>query len=127
VGRSYNFARGGHRRCRRSQRDAEVSNNRPTAPTIYKDVVRLDVAVHNPLLVSLTQRPRYLLHDPCRFRGGEWPRALYPLPKGFAVDEAHREEHNIRRVFNTMNGNDVWVRETGRRASLAKEALAQRL
>ncbi len=101
-------------------REPEIGDARP-AVLADQDVVRLDVAVDEPLLVRRREAAAGL--DPRDERG--LPRAgllAAQVAERPAVDELHRHEHAPLVLADLVDGDDVRVREPGHHLRLAHEA-----
>jgi hypothetical protein len=105
--------------------DAEVRDERASAPTVDQDVVRLDVAVHHTAPVRVGERPRDVAQHAGRVGDGERPRAGHAAPQCLALHVAHHEEDDVAVRLDGVHGHDVGVRQSGRRACLTQEALAE--
>ena len=86
------------------------------------DVVGLEIAVHQPLLVRGRQAPprrHEHLHDvlPAALR------RLQPVGDGVPVDELHRDEHLLLKRADVEHDDDVRVRQPGDRLRLAQRPL----
>jgi len=106
-------------------RDAEVGDQRPAAPLLHKDVVRLHVPVDDALGVRIGERPRDLAEHPDRLLARQRSPAAHPLPEGPPVDVGHREEDEVADLVDRVDRYDVGVRELGGRARLTEKALPE--
>ena len=73
--------------------------------------------------VGVGQGPRHLLHQLGGVRRLHRSGAAHPIAQGFAVDQRHDEIDEIVLFLDQVDRDDVGVRETGRGARLAQEAL----
>ena len=101
--------------------DPEVGHDRD--PSRHQHVVRLHVAVHHAVLVSVGQCRNHLTEDPDGLvdRQLAYPRHLGP--QGFTRNEGHRE---VRQAFELAGGeerHDVRVLQLGGKLDLAPEPL----
>ena len=103
--------------------DAKVGDLHP-ALLVQQDVLRLDVAVDDALLVGELQRLADLRHDDQRLLGASLP-ALQQLPQGHAVHELHQQVGIAARLAEVIDGDDVRMVEPGQRPRLAGEALGK--
>ena len=65
---------------------------------MQQDVLRLDVAVHDALLVRIVERGRDLGGEPHRGLHGQSAFAVQPLPQRFSLDIRHDEEEDPVRL-----------------------------
>ena len=85
------------------------------------DVGRLQVPVHDALLVGLRERVRDLRGDPERLVDRDAP-AREPLGQVLALHQLEREERHTVRLLEPVDGGDVRVVERGEQPRLAPEA-----
>ena len=88
-----------------------------------EDVVRLDVAVDDPVPVGVGQGVDYLAQDPYGLghRQLAFPRELHP--ERLARDERHDVVQQIARGAGGEEGDDVGMLQAGRELDLAFEPL----
>src|SRR5688500_8989216 len=75
--------------------------------------------------VLVGECPCDLAHYSRSFRWREWPLRTKSFTQCLAFDVAHDEEDEAVRFTYAMDGDDVWMRESGRGARLLHEALAR--
>ena len=127
---------GTHRRCPVSvsrsppaasqrQSDPEVGDQR--LALVQQDVLRLDVAVDDPVRDARSRARAYLASDPHASSSGSWLHAL-AAREATALDERHDVEpdHAPRPRRNRRSGEDVRVRKPSGDPDLAEEAVAPR-
>jgi hypothetical protein len=102
-------------------RDAEVGHHRVTAGE--ENVLRLDVAVHDPSLVRVGQRAGDLAPDAHRFFDREPVVRRQPLPQRLTLDEGHDVVQLVRHLAGIVDRQDVRMLQAGRELDLAQEAL----
>ena len=104
-------------------RDAEVGDER-VAILVEEDVVRLDVAVHDPAPVRVVERDGDLRGIPRRERGtADGPIAHDDVGQRAAGEVRHDEEHDVADLAVVDDRADVRVRQLRRRLRFAPEAL----
>ena len=101
-------------------REAEVGHLDATA-ALQQHVLRLDVTVHDPLLVGVLQGLADLRHDRKRLGRRELAR-VHELTQGDALDELHEQEQLPVGLAELVDADDVAMRQLGERARLAQEA-----
>ncbi len=101
--------------------DAEVGHQ-GVAPG-KENVVRLDVAVDDALLVRHGQRVGHVADDAHRFRDGEFPLARQLGAERFALDEGHDVEEEVALAPGGQEGDDVRMLQAGGESHLTLEAL----
>ena len=104
-------------------RDAEVGEQR-VAALREQQILRLDVAMHDALLVRVVERTRDLARDAQRLVDRELLVATEMVAQRLALDVGHREpELAVGGLAGIQHGEDVRMRERGGEADLAPEAL----
>ena len=105
-------------------RDAEVEDLDDLAIVVLhdEDVVRLQIAVHDPLGVSLRERAAHLAHDAVELGGRKLSKARQPLAEVFSFEQLHRDERPPLPHAVVENLYDVRAPEPGRRFRFALEA-----
>ena len=103
--------------------DAEVGDLHP-ALFVQQDVLGLDVAVHDALLVRELQRLANLRHDGQRLLRRDLPR-LEQLAQAHAVHELHQQVVEAVGLAEVVHGDDVGVVQPGQRLGFALEALGE--
>ena len=101
--------------------DPEIGDHRRAARE--QDVLRLDVAVHDPLGVGVGQRPRDIAQDADRLGHGETYARGKPRPEGLAAHERHRVVGQASRLAGGENRDDVRLLQPCGELYLAREAL----
>ena len=86
-------------------------------------VARLDVAVDHPVAMRVGERPGDIRGDLGRPVGVQRPGRAQDRRQGPAVDELHHDEIGAVVLAPVEDGDDVGVREVGRRLGLPAEAL----
>ena len=102
-------------------RDPEIGDDGD--PALEQDVLRLDVAVDDPLEVRPFERAGHLDADAHRRVDGELPFAPDPVAQRLAAHVRHHVVQQPARVARVVEGEDVRVRELRRDRDLALEAL----
>ena len=125
FGRADHLTAGQRRRAAHQPRNPEVGDEGAARRGLQHDVVRLHVAVHQPLRVGVCQRPGHLPQHPRCLRGRQRPAAPHPLRERLAVYVGHGEEHEVADLVDREDGNDVWVTELRGGARLAQESVPQ--
>ena len=74
--------------------------------------------------MRVAQRPGHFLQQLEREARRERTGALHPIAQGFAVHEAHHEQHQLTAGFDEVNRHDIGMREPGGGPRLLDEALA---
>ena len=100
---------------------AEVGHQRVAAGE--EDVVGLDVAVDDALLVGHGQCVGHVADDAHRLGHGELAHARQLGAERFALDEGHDVEEEVALAAGGQEGDDVRVLQPRRQAHLALEAL----
>src|SRR5688572_15010923 len=98
---------------------AEVRDHRSAAGQQY--VVRLDVAVHDAALVSVSECGRNVPENVGAFRDGNLRSGPQQLAKRAAFDERHREEWNAIDFASRDDRDDVRILESRDELNLAME------
>jgi hypothetical protein len=88
-----------------------------------QDVLGLDVAVDDAMLMGVVQRLRRLPRDPERVVKRELPLAPKPVAQTLALDERHGEPQVPGGVTGVVDREDVRMLQPGGEADLALEAL----
>ena len=95
-----------------------------------QDVLRLDVAVHEPGAVRRGQRAQHRLHDRDGLGGAEPAAFAQQVAQRAALDELHDQEDvvpvRVDLVALVVDGDGVEVGEPGGGARLAGEPVAER-
>ena len=86
------------------------------------DVVGLEVAVHEPLLVR-GREPAPRRHEHLQDLLPAARRGLQPVGDGVPLDELHRDEHLLLERADVVDDDDVRVRQPRDRLRLAQRAL----
>ena len=120
LGRAHHDAEVGERITRRSA-DPEVGDD--GVPAGEQDVLGLDVAMHDAVLVCIAQRVGYLTREPHRFVDRKPSLAPDPAVKRLTLDVRHGEEDPSVRLAAVVQRQDVRVDQAARDADLAQEAL----
>jgi hypothetical protein len=108
------------------ERDPEVGDQHAARRALDEDVLRLDVAVHDPVRVRVGQRPRGLAEQPHDLTRRRPAATLDPFGQRLAVDVRHREIRERAGLVGVQRRHDVRVRQLRRRPRLAEEPLAVR-
>ena len=111
------------RRRAEQLRESEVRDLHAAAP-VDEDVLRLDVAVDDALVVRVLQRVAHLAHDAERLLRLDLARAHH-LPQVRAVDVLHHEVVQAACDARVVDVDDRRVVEARQRAPLAREALRE--
>jgi len=106
-------------------RDTEVGDQRPAAPLLHEDVVRLHVPVDDALGVRVRECPGDLTEKSDRLLARKRSPAADPLTERPPVDVRHREEDEVADLVDRVDRHDVGVRQLGRRARLTEKALPE--
>ena len=88
-----------------------------------QDVLRLDVAVDDPLAVRVPQRLRHLAHQAHGVHGGERAVAAEAVAQTLALHVGHREPEHAVGVARVVHREYVGVLQAGGEADLATESL----
>ncbi len=102
-------------------RNAEIRNLHATAP-VQDDVFRLDIPVHDALVMRVLQRIADLRNDRQRLPGRN-PARLKELPQRDSVHKLHDQVKHVLGLAEIVNGHNVWVREFRKRFRLQHESL----
>jgi hypothetical protein len=105
--------------------DPEVHEVHP-APLVEQDVLRLHVAMDDPLVVGVVEGVRHPAEDGHRAREGD-ALALQELGKAAALDEPHGHPGDALLLLDVeaVDGDDVRVLEAGDDLGLVTEALGE--
>ena len=103
--------------------DAEVGNLHP-ALFVEQDILRLDVPVHDALVVRVLQRLADLRHDGQSFLRRH-PPAPEQLPQGQAIHELHQQIIAPLHLAKIIHRDNLRVIEPGQGARLALEPLGE--
>jgi len=103
------------------ERDAEVGHQR--AAVVQQDVLRLDVAVDDPLPVGVVKRARHLAGDPHRIGDRQLLLPRQPVPQRFPLHVRHHVEQEAVGLAAVVQRQDVGVLEVGGGGDLGDEAL----
>ena len=96
-------------------------------PSEQQDVLRLDVAVDDAVVVRVVERAGDLARDAQRVGHRQLPLAVEPVAQGLALDERHREPELAVGLARVEHGEDVRMLQPRGEPDLALEALgAQR-
>ncbi len=87
------------------------------------NVVRLDVAVHDPLTMGVVETVGDLRQDATCLFLGDPPVAAKPVGKRFAAHIPHHEVGHAFHFAERVKRDDVRVRQSRRRARFASESL----
>ena len=104
---------------------AEVGDLDALDAIFQQDVRRLDVAMHQPLLVGGGQPFGDLHADAQDFLQGERPLLVDLVLQRNAVDDFHDEVRRLGVILDAVNRHDVFVLDGGGRAGFADEAIAR--
>ncbi len=107
-------------RAAQNFRDAKVGDFHP-ALFIQQNVFRLDVAMHDALVMRELERLAYLGHNLERLARGKFA-GPFQLPQIQAVHKFHDEIRQPARLAEFINRHDVRMIQFGERAGLAIEA-----
>ena len=114
--------RDGHLRfAAQDLRNAEIGDLHP-ALFVNQNILRLDVAVHNALVMGELERLADLRDDLQRLARGQLARPLQ-LPQVQAVHEFHDEVRQPVHLAEFVDGHDVGMGQFGQRARFAIEPL----
>ena len=103
-------------------RDAEVGHQGITVLG-QQQVLRLDVTVHDPVLVGVLKGLGRFPRDPERLLHGEVPLPPQPVPERLALDVRHGEPELTGSLARVEHGQDVGMLEPGGELDLPLEAL----
>ena len=117
---------GPDRRIRRRQPGEAEIENLHAAVARHHHVVRLEVAVHDAVLVRVRQRGGQLAGDARQVRRRRAPAAIELIPQRRAVDELRGDEQVAVELLEGVDRADARMREAGRRARLAAQSIAVR-
>ena len=101
--------------------DAEVGDHGMVAR--YENVVRLDVAMDDAVVVRVCQRLGDVAHDPYGVAYGQLALARKLGAQRFALDEGHRVVQQITCLPGRVQGYDVRMLERRSEPDLSPEAL----
>src|SRR5688572_24984085 len=107
-------------------RDAEVHDLR-FAFIRYADVGRLDIAVHDTVLVRVREAHQNVDDDVELCLKLEWLLARHQLLEIGPVEELHRDEEVTIHLAEVVDGYDVGMLERSGRLRFAQEPLAMSL
>ena len=93
----------------------------------HERIGRLDVAMHETMLVGGIQRGRELRDQRERALGRKRPLGREQPLEVHAVDVAHRDEELPAGLVRLVDGDHAWMVDRRRRARLPQEARAKRL
>ena len=105
--------------------DAEVRDHGAAGGALEQDISWFDVAVHHAFAVGGRQRPRDLLQHAARLAWRQWSAVCHPLGQRLPVHVRHDVEHVPAHLVDGVNGDDVRMGQSRRRARLAHESVAQ--
>ena len=109
-------------RLRDEPRQSEIQN--PHLPLGREhQVVRLDVAMDHPLLVSVLQPLCRLSDALARFGDRHRPAMLHNTREVGSLDELHHEEVNVARLLGVVGRDDVGMSQLRRRLHFAPKPL----
>src|SRR5438270_3746608 len=108
--------------ARRRFRDTEVRDHR-VAVLVEHDVVGLDVAVYDFLLMRIRERAAYLGEDFLDLGGSQAAARRENTGERLAPQKLHDEVDDATRFPDAVDRDDVGMLELGRRAGFALEAL----
>ena len=91
---------------------------------VEQQVLRLDVAMHDAVLVRVLQRLADRRHDGQRLLRREAP-GLHRLPQIHAIHELHEQVVEPARLAEVVHGDDVRMAQRRERLGLAREALGE--
>ena len=103
------------------QRDAEVGHHRPAV--VEQDVVRLDVAVDQAMVVGVVERAGDFRGDADGIVHRQLDLALEPGAERSALDVGHYVEHRALDPARVEQGKDVGMVQVGGGLDLLEEAL----
>jgi len=103
-------------------RDAEVQHQRAVA--VDQDVVRLDVAVDDVVLVRIGERVGDLRRIPNGLLERQMPLAVQHRPQRVALDHRHRVVDHGRRRAAAQYGDNAGMVQRGQDVDLASKAIA---
>jgi hypothetical protein len=106
---------------RNRQRDAEVGHAGVTR--LQQDVLGLDVAMHDPVAVGVTEGVGDFARDADGLVDGQLVLAVQPLPQRFALHERHDVVEESRRLARVVERKDVGVGQVGGDPDLLEEPL----
>jgi hypothetical protein len=75
-------------------------------------IARLEVAVHDPLLVDFVDRPGQGFHEGGRFLSAQWP-AAHPLRQAAAIDKLQSHKRPPVLLADLINLHDVRMLQAG--------------
>ena len=88
-----------------------------------EDVARLDVAVHDPVAVGVTQRAGHVAHDLHRVRDRQLLLPGDPHAEGFARHEGHDEVRQAIGLAGIQERQDVGMGQPGDRLDFPDETV----
>jgi hypothetical protein len=100
-----------------------IPKSATSGAVVEQDVLRLDVAVNDPLPVGVVERPRHLPGDPHGVLHRQVLLAGKPVAERFAIDERHHIEDRRLDPARVMERQDVRMLQVGRGADLGQEPL----
>ena len=106
--------------ARHRPRDPKIGDQR-VAILGQQQVLGLDVAVHDPVVVSVLERLGRFPRDPKRVLHPELPLPPQPVPQRLALDEWHGEPELAGGLARVVDREDVRVLEPGGELDLALE------
>ena len=103
--------------------DPEIRDLHP-ALFVEQDVLRLDVAVDDALLVRILERLADRRHDDQRLLRRQLP-GLQQLPQAHPIHELHQQVIEAVGLAEVIDGDNVRMVEAGQRLRLAGETLGK--
>ena len=88
-------------------------------PSVQQHVLQLDVPVHDAVLVAVFQRAAQLVEEPGGFLLRQFLTSSNVVEKRPAVCILHDDVHDLRRVHDVEQPDDVLVRQSLEHANLA--------
>ena len=104
-------------------RQAEVGHLHPPA-AVQQDVLRLDVAVDDALVVGVLEGVANLRHDGQRLARRD-PAGAQQLPQAHPVHILHQQVIDPVRLAELEEGDDVRMQQLGQRLGFAGEAFGK--